>query len=464
MIDFEYTYSHLPQQFYTQQETYEYPNAKLIILNDCLAAELGLDLVGKSEQQLLKLFLGYSSEKPISQAYAGHQFGNFTMLGDGRAILIGEYKKPNGELADFHLKGAGLTKFSRGGDGKAALAPMLREYIVSEAMYNLGIPTSRILAVVTTGENIQRNRLQQGAIAVRVASSHIRVGTFQYAATLGTEYSQELLEYTLKRHNIAYGENKALSLLDYVIDKQTSLITEWERVGFIHGVMNTDNMTISGETIDYGPCAFMDSYDPDTVFSSIDREGRYAFANQASIAGWNIARLAESLLELISKNKEEAIKLAQDKLQSYPEIYKNKWKKMFLAKLGLSIDKAFDDEMISGLFIEMFKYKLDYTNTFYNLTYKNFATLKGNGLGDWLSKYIINSGINFANMKKTNPVIIPRNHQVEKALKFAEDAKLGNLYNLIAALKTPYEFNSLTKKYMAEPNEEEKVRFTFCGT
>ena len=257
----------------------------------------------------------------------------------GVLSLIGEYKKPNGELVDFHLKDAGLTKFSRGGDGKAALTPMLREYIFVEAMYNLGIPTSRILAVITTGENIQRNELQQDAIAVRVASSYIRVGTLQYAAILGTKYNQELLDYTLKRHNISYGENKALSLLDYVIDKQTSLITEWERVDFIHGVMNTDNMTISGETIGYDPCAFMDSYDPDIVFSSIDRDGSNAFANQASIAGLNITRLAESLLKLISKDKEEAIKLAQDK-------------------------------------ITMFKNKLDYANTFYNLTYKNFVALK----------------------------------------------------------------------------------------
>ncbi|EDZ90491.1 protein adenylyltransferase SelO [Francisella tularensis] len=464
MIDFQYTYSQLSEQFYSRQEVYKYPNAKLLILNDSLVTELGLDLANKSQQQLLEFLLGYSSKKPISQAYAGHQFGNFTMLGDGRAILIGEYKKPNGELVDFHLKGAGLTKFSRGGDGKAALAPMLREYIVSEAMYNLGIPTSRILAVITTGENIQRNQLQQGAIAVRVASSHIRVGTFQYAAMLGESYSQELLDYTITRHNIPHNDNKALSLLDYVIAKQTSLITEWERVGFIHGVMNTDNMTISGETIDYGPCAFMDSYDPDTVFSSIDRDGRYAFANQASIAGWNIARLAESLLKLISADEEEAIRLAQDKLQSYSEIYKNKWQKMFLAKLGLSINKAHNYEMISDLLIEMFKSKLDYTNTFYNLTYKNFGALKDCGLGEWLEKYITKNEINFANMKKINPVIIPRNHQVEKALKSAEDAKFGNLYNLVAALKTPYEFNTLTENYITEPVEEEKVRFTFCGT
>ncbi|MBK2093437.1 protein adenylyltransferase SelO [Francisella philomiragia] len=463
MIDFQYGYTDLSDKFYSAQKVYRYPDAKLLIVNDCLAKDLCLDLEGKSEQELLKIFLGYTSKKPISQAYAGHQFGNFTMLGDGRAILLGEYEKPNGELVDFHLKGAGLTKFSRGGDGKAALAPMLREYIVSEAMHNLGIPTSRILAVISTGENIQRNKLQQGAIALRVASSHIRVGTFQYAAMLGESYNQELLDYTIVRHNIPYTDNKALSLLDYVIDKQTTLITQWERVGFIHGVMNTDNMTISGETIDYGPCAFMDIYDPDTVFSSIDRDGRYAFANQASIAGWNIARLAESLLKLISQDEDEAIKLAQDKLQSYSEIYKQKWRQMFLSKIGFGINSEYDDELISGLLIDMFKHKLDYTNTFYNLSYNNFDHLRNKGLKDWLDKYV-NYDINFESMMKSNPVIIPRNHQVEKALEFAGNGNFSILQSLVTALETPYELNALTKKYMAEPLEQEKVRFTFCGT
>ncbi|WP_265658318.1 protein adenylyltransferase SelO [Francisella philomiragia] len=463
MIDFQYGYTDLSDKFYSAQKVYRYPDAKLLIVNDCLAKDLGLDLEGKSEQELLKIFLGYTSKKPISQAYAGHQFGNFTMLGDGRAILIGEYEKPNGELVDFHLKGSGLTKFSRGGDGKAALAPMLREYIVSEAMHNLGIPTSRILAVISTGENIQRNKLQQGAIALRVASSHIRVGTFQYAAMLGENYSQELLDYTIVRHNIPYSNNKALSLLDYVIDKQTTLITQWERVGFIHGVMNTDNTTISGETIDYGPCAFMDTYDPDTVFSSIDRDGRYAFANQASIAGWNIARLAESLLKLISQDEDEAIEFAQDKLQSYSEIYKQKWRQMFLSKIGFSVNSEYDDELISGLLIDMFKHKLDYTNTFYNLSYNNFDHLRNKGLKDWLDKYV-NYDINFESMMKSNPVIIPRNHQVEKALEFAENGNFSILKSLVTALETPYELNALTKKYMAEPLEQEKVRFTFCGT
>lgn len=463
MPNFKYTYSQLSEEFFSEQPIYKYPNAKLLLLNDNLTNDLGLDFSRYSQEELLSLLLGYDSEKPIAQAYAGHQFGNFTMLGDGRAILIGEYQNSNGELLDFHLKGAGLTKFSRGGDGKAALGPMLREYIVSEAMYNLGLPTSRILAVISTGENIQRNNLEQGAIAVRVASSHIRVGTFQYAAMLGETYSQELLNYTIDRHKIPYDDNKALSLLDYVIDKQTSLITEWERVGFIHGVMNTDNMTISGETIDYGPCAFMDTYDPETVFSSINRNGRYAFANQASIAGWNIARLAESLLKLISSNEEEAIKLAQEKLQGYSEIYKTKWKKMFLNKLGLDNQPDNYDEVISSLLVDMFKNKIDYTNTFYDLAYGNVENLKAKGLESWLES-LKNLDLDYSIMQKSNPIIIPRNHQVEKAIKSAEEGNLGNTYSLLEVTKNPYQFSEIKAKYMAEPTDKEKVQFTFCGT
>jgi uncharacterized protein YdiU (UPF0061 family) len=463
MLNFKYTYPKLSEEFYSVQPVYKYRNAKLLLLNDNLANDLGLDFSKYSQEKLLSLLLGYSSEKPIAQAYAGHQFGNFTMLGDGRAILTGEYESPNGDLFDFHLKGAGLTKFSRGGDGKAALGPMLREYMVSEAMYNLGIPTSRILAVISTGENIQRNNLEQGAIAVRVASSHIRVGTFQYAAMQGEKYSQELLDYTIGRHKISHDDNKALSLLDYVIDKQTSLITEWERVGFIHGVMNTDNMTISGETIDYGPCAFMDTYDPETVFSSIDRNGRYAFANQASIAGWNIARLAESLLKLISSNEEEAIELAQKKLQGYSEIYKTKWKKMFLNKLGLDNQTGNYDQIISNLLVDMFKNKLDYTNTFYDLAYGNFESLKVKGLDYWLES-LRNLDLDYSIMQKSNPVIIPRNHQVEKAIKSAEAGSLGSTYSLLEATKNPYEYSEIKRKYMTEPTDKEKVQFTFCGT
>lgn len=465
LIPLEYSYLDLPREFYSKQPVYKYPKAKLLVFNNILAQELGFNLEQLGETELLDFLLGYQSKNSIAQAYAGHQFGHFTMLGDGRAILTGEYKKPDGTVVDIHLKGAGLTKFSRGGDGKAALGPMLREYIVSEAMHNLNIPTSRILAVITTGENVQRQSLEQGAIAIRVASSHIRVGTFQYAAMLGKNYSQSLLDYTIKRHNITYSENKALSLLNYIVDKQTSLITEWERVGFIHGVMNTDNMTISGETIDYGPCAFMDKYNPETVFSSIDRNRRYAFANQASVAGWNITRLTESLLSLISKDEKEAIKLAEKTLAEYSEAYKDKWQKVFLSKLGLGSYQKGNESLISDLLAEMYKNNLDYTNTFYDLSYQKKEGLRKQGLASWLDKWVsCIEKMNIVNMRLVNPFIIPRNHQVEKAIKSAEIGNLEDFYNLNEALKHPYEFNKKYQNYMLEPTEDQIVKATFCGT
>jgi len=465
-IEFQHTYKSLAKEFYSEQPVYKYPNAKVVVLNDSLADELGMDFAKSSEKDILEFLLGYTSKEPIAQAYAGHQFGHFTTLGDGRAILLGEYTKPNGSVVDIQLKGAGRTAYSRGGDGKATLQSMLREYIVSEAMHNLGIPTSRILAVITTGENIQRNNLDQGAIAVRVASSHIRVGTFQYAATQGKEYSQELLDYTLQRHGISYGKNKALSLLEYVIERQSSLIVEWERVGFIHGVMNTDNMTISGETIDYGPCAFMEEYDPDTVFSSIDRNGRYAFANQSSIAGWNIARLAESLLPLIADDEDKAIELAQEVLASYSQSYTDKWQKMLMGKLGVESYQACDDELISELLMLMNANKLDYTNTFYNLAYQNLDTLKSQGMSDWFDKWLARVGdIEKATfvMRKNNPMIIPRNHLVDKALKAADKGNVSLVENLVKVTSKSYKFTKDADKYMALPSDDERVRATFCG-
>lgn len=436
MISFEQSYKSLPQEFYSDQSLYKYPNANVVIFNEQLSKEIGLNIESYSDQEKLKFLLGYNTEKPIAQAYAGHQFGHFTILGDGRAILLREHKKPDGNNVDVQLKGAGRTAYSRGGDGKAPLGAMLREYIVSEAMYGLGIPTSRILAVITTGENIQRNTLEQGAIAVRVASSHIRVGTFQYAATLGEKYSQELLDYTIKRHNIPFEENKALGLLDFVIDKQSTLITEWERVGFIHGVMNTDNMTISGETIDYGPCAFMDKYDPQTVFSSIDRQGRYAFANQANIAGWNIARLAESLLPLIDSNQDNAIKLSQQHLDNYGKEYTRKWQLMMINKLAL---KKKESELISQHLDKMQSQELDYTNSFVNLA-------------------------NESSQEKYNPIIIPRNHLVNKAIRLAEKGNYHFLNNLVEVLRSPYKSTEKTKSFDQIVHEGDELEFTFCGT
>ncbi|QLE78695.1 hypothetical protein FLM55_02625 [Francisella sp. Scap27] len=441
MIDLNQSYKELSQEFYTPQGVYKYPNAKIVIFNDELAKELGIKFDDYSTKEKLDFLLGYSAKQPIAQAYAGHQFGHFTTLGDGRAILLGECKNSEGDSVDIQLKGAGRTAYSRGGDGKAPLGAMLREYIVSEAMYNLEIPTSRILAVITTGENIQRNTLEQGAIAVRVASSHVRVGTFQYAATLSENHSQELLDYTIKRHNIPYEDNKALGLLDFVIDKQSTLITEWERVGFIHGVMNTDNMTISGETIDYGPCAFINKYDPQTVFSSIDRRGRYAFANQANIAGWNIARLAESVLPLIDSNQDKAVETAQQRLDNYAGLYTKKWQRMMSNKFGL---ESFDDKEVSEYLAKMQSQELDYTNSFIDLTHTRQPILEV--------------------MKNSNPTIIPRNHQVNKAIKLAEDGNYSFLNNFVATLKKPYGINQKTKFYNQSASHDEDVEFTFCGT
>ena len=302
---------------------------------------------------------------------------------------------------------------------------------------------------------------------MRVASSHIRVGTFEYAAMLGEDFSKSLLDYTIRRHNIVFSENnpknKALALLEYVMDKQSSLITQWQRVGFIHGVMNTDNMTISGETIDYGPCAFVDSYNTNIVFSSIDSYGRYAFENQANIAGWNITKLAESLLPLISQNIDKAVDLAQETIEKYPKIYNNKWQKMILNKFGLNDSYSNNKTLIAELFELMDKYSLDYTNTFYNLSSQNFGKLKK--LESWLDKWnhIIKDS-NPSAMMNANPVLIPRNHQVEKAIRSAQQGSLSDLHSLMKVLKTPYEFQQNHQRYMLEPNEDERVKATFCGT
>ena len=296
---------------------------KLIILNHQLAASLGLNAEALQSEDGVAMFAGNripEGASPLAQAYAGHQFGHFNMLGDGRAVLLGEQITPEGKRVDIQLKGPGRTPYSRGGDGRAALGPMLREYIISEAMHALGIPTTRSLAVVTTGEAVIREDELPGAILTRVAASHLRVGTFQYVAKWGTvEELRILADYTLKRHfpDVEADENPYLSLLQEVIKRQAELIAKWQLVGFIHGVMNTDNMAISGETIDYGPCAFMDVYDPATVFSSIDRQGRYAYGNQPSIAGWNLARFAETLLPLLDDNQEQAVELAQEQITQF---------------------------------------------------------------------------------------------------------------------------------------------------
>jgi len=477
---FDNTYLHLPEIFYTNLVPAPVPEPEMVILNTPLAIELGLDFSEISLGKQAVLFAGNQmpeSAEPFAQAYAGHQFGHFSILGDGRAIVWGEHITPTGQRFDLQFKGSGPTPYSRGGDGRAPLGPMLREYIISEAMQALNIPTTRSLAVVTHGEQVYRETTLPGAILTRVASSHIRVGTFQFAALKeDEETTQALLDYTIKRHypEIKEEQNKALFLLKAVIEKQAELITHWMRVGFIHGVMNTDNMALSGETIDYGPCAFMDTYDPGTVFSSIDHTGRYAYANQPAITQWNLARLAETLLPLINENAEKARDLAEEAINGFGVVYKEKSLSMLRAKVGLFGEQPEDEKLITDLLDWMHKKGADYTNTFLDLT--NEAPPKGESYNSdtfkewhtrWQARVVKNTQpleSSLALMRANNPVVIPRNHIVEQALDAATNGDLHPLKNLLAALQEPYKNSSDLKPYQCPPKPEEKVCHTFCGT
>ena len=477
---FDNTYLHLPEIFYTKLVPAPVPEPEMVILNTPLAIELGLDFSEISLDKQAVLFSGNQmpeSAEPFAQAYAGHQFGHFSILGDGRAIVWGEHITPTGQRFDLQFKGSGPTPYSRGGDGRAPLGPMLREYIISEAMQALNIPTTRSLAVVTHGEQVYRETTLPGAILTRVASSHIRVGTFQFAALKeDKETIQALLDYTIKRHypEIKEKQNKALSLLKAVIEKQAELITHWMRVGFIHGVMNTDNMALSGETIDYGPCAFMDTYDPGTVFSSIDHTGRYAYANQPAITQWNLARLAETLLPLINENAEKARDLAEEAINGFGVVYKEKSLSMLRAKVGLFGEQPEDEKLITDLLDWMHQKGADYTNTFLDLT--NEAPPKGESYNSdtfkewhtrWQARVVKNTQpleSSLALMRANNPVVIPRNHIVEQALDAATNGDLHPLKNLLAALQEPYKNSSDLKPYQCPPKPEEKVCHTFCGT
>lgn len=477
---FDNTYLHLPEIFYTNLVPAPVPEPEMIILNTPLAIELGLDFSEISLDKQAVLFGGNQmpeSAEPFAQAYAGHQFGHFSMLGDGRAIVWGEHITPTGQRFDLQFKGSGPTPYSRGGDGRAPLGPMLREYIISEAMQALNIPTTRSLAVVTHGEQVYRETTLPGAILTRVASSHIRVGTFQFAALKEDEETiQALLDYTIKRHypEIKEEQNKALFLLKAVIEKQAELITHWMRVGFIHGVMNTDNMALSGETIDYGPCAFMDTYDPGTVFSSIDHAGRYAYANQPAITQWNLARLAETLLPLINKNAEKARDLAEEAINGFGVVYKEKSLSMLRAKVGLFGEQPEDEKLITDLLDWMHQKGADYTNTFLDLA--NESLPKGESYNSdtfkewharWQARVVENAQpleSSLALMRANNPVVIPRNHIVEQALDAATNGDLHPLKNLLAALQKPYKNSSDLNPYQCTPKPEEKVCHTFCGT
>ena len=475
---FDNTYSKLSNTFKENIKPTPVHDPELVILNEELASTLNLDFSKTDKKKLAEIFSGNSipeETNTIAQAYAGHQFGHFTMLGDGRAVLLGEHLVNNDNRFDIQFKGSGRTSFSRGGDGRAALGPMLREYIISEAIHSLNIPTTRSLAVVKTGEKVVRENLLQGAILTRVASSHLRVGTFQYiAATQNIENLNTLVDYTINRHypEIKKSNSKALDLLNLVMEKQCQLVVNWMRVGFIHGVMNTDNMAISGETIDYGPCAFMDHYDPKTVFSSIDKFGRYAFSNQPPITKWNLARFAECLIPLIDKNEDTAIKLATDLIDNFQNIYEDKWLNMIRDKLGLFGEEKNDKKLINDLFNWMEKNKADYTNTFCHLmginsdeVYKNVEFI--NWKNEWKKRSELNNSTmekQIKLMKKNNPTVIPRNHKVEEALAEADKGSLDKMKKLLAILKNPYNNQNNIEEYQAPaPLSNEKYQ-TFCGT
>ena len=475
---FDNTYSKLSKTFREEIKPTPVHDPNLVILNKELAEDLNLDFSKINNKDLAKLFSGNvlpSNTSTIAQAYAGHQFGHFTMLGDGRAVLLGEHLVNNTKRFDIQFKGSGRTSFSRSGDGRAVLGPMLREYIISEAIHALKIPTTRSLAVVSTGEKVVREKLLPGAILTRVASSHIRVGTFQYiAARQNINDLITLVDYTIQRHypEIQSSKNKALDLLNLVMKKQCQLVVDWIRVGFIHGVMNTDNMTLSGETIDYGPCAFMDHYDPKTVFSSIDKFGRYSFSNQSPITKWNLARFAECLIPLIDKNEDTAIKIATEIIDNFQNIYEIKWLNMMRDKLGLFGEDKNDIKLINNLLNWMKTNQADYTNTFCYLM--NISSIKNEVYKDknfidwfknWQKRILINGGSkenSLELMKKNNPIVIPRNHKVEEALEAANKNDLKPMNNLLSILKKPYAKQVNIDDFQAPSNNQHYQ--TFCGT
>ncbi len=475
---FDNTYSKLSNTFKEDIKPTPVNDPELVIINEELAKNLKLDFSKIDKKELAKLFSGNLLPKgahTIAQAYAGHQFGHFTMLGDGRAVLLGEHLVNKNKRFDIQLKGSGKTSFSRSGDGRAVLGPMLREYIISEAIHALNIPTTRSLAVISTGEKVVREDLLPGAILTRVASSHIRVGTFQYiAAKQNIDDLNTLVDYTIQRHypEIQTSNNKALDLLNLVMEKQCQLVVNWMRVGFIHGVMNTDNMAISGETIDYGPCAFMDHYDPKTVFSSIDRFGRYSFSNQPPITKWNLARFAECLIPLINKNEDTAIKIASETINNFQNIYEEKWLNMMRDKLGFFGEDKSDKKIIEDLLNWMEQNKADYTNTFCylmnndsinNKIYKDHKFLAW--IKDWKNRVLINNDSiekSLKLMKDTNPIVIPRNHKVEEALLAANENNLNNLNNLLSVLENPYDNQQNINEFQS-PSSNNNYQ-TYCGT
>jgi uncharacterized protein YdiU (UPF0061 family) len=488
-LPFENSYARLPERFYARLAPTQVRAPRLVKLNEALARDLGFDPAYLASPEGVEILAGNrvpGGAEPIAMAYAGHQFGGFSpQLGDGRAILLGEVIDRTGNRRDVQLKGSGPTPYSRRGDGRAALGPVLREYIIGEAMHAFGIPTTRALAAVTTGEPVMRERALPGAVLTRVAASHIRVGTFQYfAARSDVEGLRALTDYVIQRHypDLAGSENPAAALLTRVLDNQAELIARWMLVGFIHGVMNTDNMAISGETIDYGPCAFMDTFDPATVYSSIDEHGRYAYGNQPLVGRWNITRLAEALLTLIADDSETAIAIAQKIIDSYPDKFEAAYVAGFRRKLGLFEARDEDPLLVKQFMDVMAAGKADFTLTFRGLSEAAgdpAADAKVRALFDdpaafdtwaatWRARLALEGGdptARVAAMKAVNPAFIPRNHLVEEALTAAvEGGDLAPFEKLLAVLARPFDDQPDVPEYALPPRPEQVVRATFCGT
>lgn len=488
-IPFDNSYARLPDAFFAPVEPTPVEAPLMIKFNRALAEELGLD-ADALERQGAAYFSGNApppGSLTLAMAYAGHQFGQFVpRLGDGRAILLGEVVDANGQRRDIQLKGAGQTPFSRRGDGRAALGPVLREYIISEAMHALGIPTTRALAAVATGQPVYRDRVLPGAVFTRVAGSHIRVGTFQFFAARGdTENVRVLADHVIERHypELTGVEKPYLALLNAIADRQASLIARWLGVGFIHGVMNTDNMTISGETIDFGPCAFMDRYDPRTVYSSIDQNGRYAFGNQPAIGQWNIARLAEAMLAILDEDQDKAVEAANEAVTRFMERFQAHWKGVIRAKLGLGEDeREIDQSLIRDLLVTLYEQKADYTLAFRRLadaaaSRDADATLgalleDADALTPWLAAWrerlaqeATTPQDRASAMRKVNPAFIARNHKVEEALTEAVDHGDFSLFEALNdVLARPYDDQPAFAAYAEPPKPGEEITATFCGT
>lgn len=490
-FDFDNSYARLPEAFYRRCDPTPVATPRLLKLNTALARELGLPLDELGNDTLARLFAGNlvpEGAKPLAMAYAGHQFGNLVpQLGDGRAVLLGEVVDSRGRRRDIQLKGAGATPFSRGGDGRAPLGPVIREYLVSEAMHALGVPTTRALAAVTTGERVFRDFALPGAVITRVASSHIRVGTFEFFAVRGDfDNVRTLADYVIRRHfpDIAEtaGNTPYPALLEAAIQRQAELVAHWMGIGFIHGVMNTDNTTISGETIDYGPCAFMDNYHPNTVFSSIDAGGRYAYQMQPRIAQWNLARFAECLVPLIDDDQERAVALATSLLHEFVPRYEEAWLARMGAKIGLSGPREDDRPLIEDLLVAMADNEVDFTLLFRRLcdAAENPANShqvrplfnRPEAWDEWAKRWAERitqepgSPQDRANrMRATNPAVIPRNHRIEQAIdKAVKEDDFSDFERLDQALRHPFEDDPERDSWLGPPAPEERVLRTFCGT